>query len=362
MTTYHLTTLPGLAPLLGEYVRQHLSREAQVGATLSMRHNDLVPVSGPVESAALLQVRLAEDVFIQLGRVPLTGRPVDMKALASHKLWQSPLKEALAEWSQLTGKPLTKRLTWRVVVQADDVAWRQYRRLEIMLATEAALLRTGTSWRLNRDEAPLELWLQQVGHELVVSLRLSTNQDRQHGGRTVERAAALRPSVAAAMVWLSRPTDDDVVLDPMCGSGTLLLERAMTGRYRQLLGGDNDPQAVTAALANFGPRHQPRRIERWDATQLPLADASVTTVLCNLPWGRQIGEQAAMPRLYQGVLAEATRVLGSGGRMVLLTSEWAALKAALRNQPELRLERTVSNVNILGRRADIFMITRADRP
>ena len=228
----------------------------------------------------------------------------------------------------------------------------------MMLAAERALLIAGASWRLDRDVAPLEIWLQQSGRELLLSVRLSTGAMRSHGGREVERGAALRPSVAAAMVRLTRPADADVFLDPMCGTGTLLLERAQMGRYGLLLGGDNDDGAVRAALTNFGPRHQPRRIERWDATKLPVDDATVDAAACNLPWGRQISEQAALPSLYAGVLREMVRVVKPGGRIVLLTSEWDILKRAVRDHPELRVEQMVSNVEILGRRADIFVLTR----
>ena len=120
----------------------------------------------------------------------------------------------------------------------------------------------------------------------------------------------------------------------------------------------NGVRRNAAALDNFGPRHQPREIVRWDARELPLADASVTTVLCNLPWGRQIGEQAAMPALYAGVMAELARVLVPGGRMVLLTSEWELLKRVVAACPELELHETVRNVEVLGRRADIVVVER----
>jgi 23S rRNA G2445 N2-methylase RlmL len=305
-----------------------------------------------------LSLRTVEDVFVVLGSLKLSGQPSDMKALASASWWGAPLREALTAWSRVTGKPIVKRLQFRVVVQADDVAWRNYRRQDLMLAGERALLNAGTSWRLSREEAPLEIWLQQSGRELLASVRLSTADMRQHGGREAERGAALRPSVAAAMVQLTRPADSDVFLDPMCGTGTLLLERAQVGRYGLLLGGDNDSAAVAAALANFGPRHQPRRIERWDATALPVEDASVNAVACNLPWGRQISEQSALPALYAGVLREMARVVVSGGRIVLLTSEWNILKRAVRDRSELRMDQTISNVEILGRRADLLVLVR----
>ncbi len=356
--TYQLTNLPGLASVLSRELTDRLGKAAVVRDVVRVRNADISLVEYNGAAANLRGIRTAEDVFVSLDRIKLSGQLADMKAVANAGLWSGPLRQALTIWSQVTGKPLTKRLTWRVVVQADDAQWRQYRRQELMLAAERALLNAGTSWRLNRDEAPLELWLQQVGRQLLVSLRLTTSADRQHGGRTVERAAALRPSVGAAMVYLSKPADTDVVLDPMCGTGTLLLERAVTGRYQQLLGGDNDPAAAKATLANFGPRHQPREITQWDARKLPLDNESVTTILCNLPWGRQIGEKATMPALYDKLLPEFSRVLAPGGRMILLTSEWNILKHALKDVAELNIDETISNVEVLGRRADIFVITK----
>ena len=58
------------------------------------------------------------------------------------------------------------------------------------------------------------------------------------------------------------------------------------------------------------------------------------------------------------MLREAVRVLRPGGRMVLLTSEWDFLKNALTQRPELKPVRTISSVEILGRRADIFVLER----
>lgn len=356
---YQLTTLPGLAGVLGEELRDRLDSSAvEVGAMARLRNAEITTVAYAGDPGRLRELRTAEDVFVALGRVDLTGQAADVKALVGLPVWGRPLRSALEAWSAVTGKPLGKRLVWRVVVQAEDAMWRQYRRQELMLAAERALLGAGASWRVDREAAPLELWLQQAGRELLVSVRLTTGADRQHGGRAIERPAALRPSVAAALVRLARPEPDDVFLDPMCGTGTVLLERATVERYRLLLGGDSDPAAVVAALANFGPRHQPRRIEQWDARKLPLEDGYVTSLVCNLPWGRQVSERAAIPGLYAALIPEFVRVLASGGRMVLLTSEWMVLRRVLKAEPLLQQERAVRDVEVLGRRADIFVVRR----
>jgi tRNA (guanine6-N2)-methyltransferase len=323
-----------------------------------LRNGEIASISYSGHPADLLKLRTVEDVFAVIGHIPLSGQTVDLKTIGQSKLWGADLKRALDIWTRVTGEPLVKRQQFRVVVQADDVVWRRYRRLDIMLSAERALIHAGSSWRLNRDEAPLEIWLQQVDHELLVSVRLTSSEDRQHGGREVERGAALRPNVAAAMVRLAGIDADDVILDPMCGTGTILLERAVAGRYRLLLGGDLSQEAINATLANFGPRHRPRELAVWDATKLPLADASVNKVVTNLPWGRQISEQAALPALYSGFLSEAERVLTEDGRIVVLTSEWDLFKKIARAKAGLTLIHSVSNIEILGRRADIFVLKR----
>jgi 23S rRNA G2445 N2-methylase RlmL len=268
------------------------------------------------------------------------------------------LMAAVRVYEHLRRRQVPARAAFRVVAQADDASWRKYRRVDMQTAAEAGILRMRPSWRLETVEAPLEVWLHQVGRQLVVSLRLTGALHRARGGRAVERAAALRPTIAAAMVLASHPSDDDVFLDPMCGSGTILLERALAGRHGLLLGGDIDMAAVKAAQANFGPRHKPVRLERLDVRKLPLENASVDALVTNLPWGRQIGRPEDLPGLYERVLSEGVRVVRPAGRMVLLTSEWELLKRLIKAQRGLKLERTVSGIEVLGRRADMFVLIR----
>jgi tRNA (guanine6-N2)-methyltransferase len=350
---YYISVFPGLAGLAAEEIKEKLSVSAD--RPWRLRSADLLPLVAPL--SGLLSLRLAEDAFAHLGSMALSGRPDDLKVILKLPVFQGALTQALGVYVQATGRAMPARPRFRVVVQAEDVPWRSYRRVDIQTAAEAAILRSRPGWRLTPDEAPLEIWLQQAGRTLIAGLRLTSGDHRTRGGRAMEREAALRPTIAAAMVFLSQPAPDDIFLDPMCGSGTILLERAMSGRYKCLLGGDNDAAAVKAALANFGPRHQPREILKWDARALHLADASVDAIACNLPWGRQIGAGQDLAKLYQGVLVESQRVIRPGGRMVLLTSEWQILKQVIKALPGLTVARTVSDVSVLGRRADMFVVT-----
>jgi tRNA G10 N-methylase Trm11 len=58
-----------------------------------------------------------------------------------------------------------------------------------------------------------------------------------------------------------------------------------------------------------------------DCAVLPVRDASVDVLVCDLPFGKQHGTVEGNKELYPRVLSEAARVVRPGGRAVLLTSD-----------------------------------------
>src|SRR5690606_3749488 len=120
--------------------------------------------------------------------------------------------------------------------------------------------------------------------------------------KVVERPGALKPSVAAAMLVLAAVQPAHRLIDPCCGSGTILIEAGLLGANAQ--GGDLDAEAVAAARANAQAAQIAIPIEQWDARSLPLPPASVDRVVSNLPWGRQVEVD---PGLYLAICSEVER-------------------------------------------------------
>jgi tRNA (guanine6-N2)-methyltransferase len=108
------------------------------------------------------------------------------------------------------------------------------------------------------------------------------------------------------------------LLDPCCGAGTILIEGALMGAVA--MGGDSDPEAISAAHTNASAAGASVDIQTWDARALPLQDESVDRIVTNLPWGRQIVVDEPLERFYEDVCAEMERVLAPGGRIAVLTS------------------------------------------
>jgi tRNA (guanine6-N2)-methyltransferase len=244
------------------------------------------------------------------------------------------------------------KTTFRVIARKSGE--HAFRRVDLQRAVELGVLDRLPAWRLVEDDAQIEVWVSLVGPQLVVGIRLSDRSMRQRKYRNTSLPAALKPTVAHAMALLSEPRDDDVVLDPMCGSGTVLIERARAARYRLLLGGDIEESAVMAARDNIGPRYKPIEIRLWDARNLPLEDDSVSAIITNMPFGKQIGTPEENRSLYPALLTEWVRVLADGGRMVLLTGDNALLLRAVQRQSVLTLVRQMPVV-VRGYRATLAL-------
>lgn len=73
------------------------------------------------------------------------------------------------------------------------------------------------------DDAPLEFHVRLVNDRCTISLNTSGEHLHRRGVRTLIGTAPLRETVAAALA-LEAYDGQDVVVDPFCGAGTLLLE------------------------------------------------------------------------------------------------------------------------------------------
>ena len=302
---------------------------------------------------ALTRMRCAEDLFALVGYVRPLGSTEDGLELARKLARNAPYVEtALARRVVVTpGSRSGQRLDFRVVVRT--VGSHEYRRVDLQKAIEQGISERGDRrWRL-QEQGDVEFWATLLDDELFLTIRLSDDRMRQREYKVAHFPGSLRPSVAGAMALLSQPADDDVVLDPLCGAGTILIERAHLARHRMLLGSDSDPEALNAARENVGPRYKPIELRSWDATALPLGDGEVTRIITNLPWGRKSGSHPDNRRLYPKLLREFRRVLAPGGLMVLMTSE-TRLMRDLFDQHQIRPS-SILTVTVHGAPASIYV-------
>ena len=345
-------TQPGFE---GIAIREALARfpgTREVGRRSIADRNGMALLSAP-RPEALAKMRCAENLFSMAGYArPLSAGDEGMEQ-ARRVARQTPFVEAaLQNRVRVTpGSRSGQRLGFRVVVRT--VGSHEYRRVDLQRAIELGISERGDRrWRLE-ENGEVEFWATLLEDELFLAVRLSDDRMRQRDYKVAHFPGSLRPSVAAAMAMLSQPGDDDVVLDPLCGGATILVERAHLGRYKMLLGGDSNPEGLAAARENVGPRYKPIELRQWDATALPIPDGEVTRIITNLPWGRKFGSHHDNRRLYPKLIKEFRRVLAPGGLMVLMTSESHLMREALEHH-EIALNSMLA-VTILGASAWIYV-------
>jgi hypothetical protein len=313
--SFFAATVPGLGGLLAGELAGHPGLEPD-GETGGDSRADLVSFRiGRGAAFRLNDLRLAEDVFAEIS----AARRAAPVRLAAALVPPAGLERALSVRASRV-RPLSSAMTFRAVVRVLDES--QFKRTELRTALERAIGAARPRWRI-ADPADLEVWAVEFRRGWFVSgLRLSDQRMRQHGeGRARQRHGALRPVVAAAMVRLASadagrtgPRADagpGPLLDPCCGSGTIVAEAVAAGWEAR--GCDIDPEAVSAARANVPAAD----IQKGDALRLPYPDGTFGAVVANLPFGRQF-------RLHVGwdgigpALREAARVTRPGGRVVVL--------------------------------------------
>jgi 23S rRNA G2445 N2-methylase RlmL len=347
--------LPGLEPIAAEEIEQDM------GGEVKRSGRGLVVFRSPEVDESLLHLRTTEDIFLLAwGSDKLSYRAEDLERI---RRWTA--KEV--DWDRLFRlhhaiRPRSKgRPTYRLVTQMTGE--HGYRRMDAGKALAQGLAgKLPASWRPVEENAAVEIWLTIDEATAVCGLRLSDRTMRHRAYKMEHLPASLRPTLAAAMVRLAETRANDVVLDPMCGAGTILAEQFELARQKrlwpiQVWGGDRDAAALRAAGVNLRRLGQ-ALLARWDATRLPLEDHRVARLVSNPPFGKQLGRPEEIGPLYRRMLPEYDRVLRPGGRAVLLVSDFRALKEAARAVPWKLLRQL--RVRVLGQPAALTVWRKDD--
>jgi len=230
--------------------------------------------------------------------------------------------------------------------------------------------RDGTRPSVDLERPSIRLNLRLHRDVATLSLDLSGTPLHRRGYRVGQGEAPLKENLACAMLlragWPAIFAAGGALIDPMCGSGTLLIEGALMAAdvapglrrdYFGLLGWAGHDAAAWSALrdearvrANAGLRALPARFFGFDEDPDVLADARRNAqgaevigfmrlarqsidhlqrppeadqpglLICNPPYGERIGEQHALVPTYRSI-GERARLDFDGWRVAVITSD-----------------------------------------
>lgn len=213
-------------------------------------------------------------------------------------------------------------------------------RLRINIARETGL---ANEW----DEADMLIRIRKAivdssGWEVL--LRITPRPLATRSWRVCDMRGAVNATIAACMIEMTFPDPQDHFLNFMCGSATLLIERASRLPAQSLVGVEQDPQVLKCAKQNITAALTPVPIDlvETDARSMEFPDNHFTALVADLPWGQEFGAHEYNEKLYPAVLQEAARVAAQGARLVLLSHEVRLMEELLEQFTDVwHLKRTV---------------------
>jgi len=169
-----------------------------------------------------------------------------------------------------------------------------------------------------------------------VAVRLSPRPLSARPWRVCDMPGALNGTVASAMMSLTRPSQQDRVMNLACGSGTLLIERLALSPVEQALGCDVDNAALACARQNLAASGYAGTVTllHADAARVPLPTGWATTVCTDLPFGMLLGSHESNEAFYPSLLAEAGRLTVREGTLVVITQEVRLFERVLATHQE----------------------------
>jgi tRNA (guanine10-N2)-dimethyltransferase len=150
-----------------------------------------------------------------------------------------------------------------------------------------------------------------------LTARRTNSAVNRHGSKEgfALHPSTMKPRLARCFVNLSRPRRGEILLDPFCGVGGLLVEAVNLGC--RVVGSDLDPRMVRRAIRNFRQLGiKPEGFLVADARAIPCS--TIHSISTDPPYGRGASTMGSNAReLVEEFLAKALSVLSPNGFLCL---------------------------------------------
>ncbi|MCS7102455.1 MAG: tRNA (guanine(6)-N2)-methyltransferase [Candidatus Korarchaeum sp.] len=206
----------------------------------------------------------------------------------------------------------------------------------------------GLRLKVNLDEPDVIVKCDLISEELLVGVDMTGDEGlHKRKYRVYQHPAPLNPTIAAALVYLSGWTHECSLLDPFCGSGTILFEAGMIAKNTPICKfrrdfaflkffeelpeiEERDVELKLYGVERFrkhleGARRiadhvgiHPTFIQGYAERVNEYFD-EVDCVITNPPYGFRIGKRATVEKLYSAFLESVSSILKR--KMVVITKE-----------------------------------------
>jgi len=244
-------------------------------------------------------------------------------------------------------------------VVASFLGRRNYNRFEIE-DTLAEVIRRQTGWaytpqrEAKTDRLDLSFRIHLSGPEAIVGVRLTSTPLHRRTYKIESRTGTLHPPLAFAMALLSNLAENQKVIDPFCGVGTILIEASKLESRIRALGVDIDHDSTRKAHRTAESARSEIQFVVGDAGRLPVSDGRIDRVISNPAWGRAVEVEGSIRVDRSAFFEELRRVSSPGARIVLLLEPAPELQPSIERAGFAVLLRT--QVSLFGSWPEIHVL------
>jgi 23S rRNA G2445 N2-methylase RlmL len=330
--------------------------EQRCGATVTeIRHRE-IRFHLDALKPRLLDLGSVDDVFLTCGIVNEVDHTRAALPALAKRLNRINFAETIAPLRHL--RKIPDKPNFDVV--ASFLGRRNYNRFEIE-DTVAEVIQHQTRWRYTpqrenkSDRLDLSFRIHLSDQEAIIGARLTSAPLHRRTYKIESRTGTLHPPLAYAMAMLSNPAENQKLLDPFCGVGTILIESLTLEPRLCASGVDIDSESIHKAISIAEIANKDIQFIVGDAGQLPFAGGEIDRIISNPPWGRAVSVRGSAKHSF---FEELKRVSAAGVRIVLLLDAADEHQISIEQNGFKVLRRTP--VSLFGSWPEILVLGHAD--
>lgn len=332
------------------------------GIVISVRE---VSFELPVLSPRILDLRLADDLFLDVGTVTDVGKARDVPQSAARRVSALNWADAVGQLNAVRELPSGAQFD----VVASLEGRRNYNRFDMENAIGEALrpllrgsylARSAEGRQAGEPQLTVRVFVRDA--EARITLRVAARPLHRRGYKQDTGPGTLHPPAAAALARLAWPAAGETAADPFCGDGTIAIETALAYPGTRVLAGDIDPSRLRNARRNAERAGVALALTQADAGLPPWPAGETDIVVTNPPWNIAVAPGGLLWPSMDRFWRQLPGLLSQRGRVCLIAD--VDLNAPERLQ-RMRYHLTLATqIRLAGRVSHLILCAPAgkDRP
>lgn len=342
MSHYYSTFPSGLSSVVQNSLPKTISN-VKVLKTL----DGLIEYSTGMDFDKIRSVRYFHNTFLVLNRIKTTKK-APLEAMINQVL----------KGGRITLNPNFINLrkgTFRVVTSFENKLTHVDKTLLSQLEFK---IKKSTNLNISRSRPDFEFWVLYRSEGYVYfSLRLTKVSKRDN----LRSKGELRPQLTHLLCLISEPVENELFLDPFCGSGTIPITRAYMSKSGLVYASDNNENTINLLKEKIKKLRVKKKliVRQEDALNLRYDNESIHKIVTDPPWGLY-DNGINVNQFYEEMLEEFYRIMKRGALAVLLVKNEEKIDQLIDVQKNKLKVLERYGVLVSGQKAKIYKLRKLE--